>query len=72
MLVLSASAPAFPQVEEWLLQRQDELRKAGLSLEAACGLMIRAYKPAANPHEYSVGDLVKVSTRVLPVRCSST
>ena len=34
--------------------------------------MIRAYKPAANPHEYSVGDLVKVSTRVLPVRCSST
>ena len=72
VLVLSASAPAFPEVEEWLLQRQDELRKAGLSFEAARAALIRAYKPAADPHEYSVGDLVKVSTRVLPVRCSST
>ena len=68
----SASAPAFIEVEEWLLQRRFELRKAGLSLEAARAAMIRAYKPAANPHEYSVGDLVKVSTRMLPVRCSST
>ena len=54
------------------MQRQDELRKAGLSLEAARAAMIRAYKPAANPHEYSVGDLVNVSTHVLPVRCSFT
>ena len=70
--MLSTCAPEFPEVEEWLLQRHDELRKAGLSLEAARAAMIRAYKPVANPHEYSVGDLVKVSTRVLPVRCSST
>ena len=45
--MLSACAPAFPEVEEWLLQRHDELRKAGLSLEAARAAMIRAYKPAA-------------------------
>ena len=68
----SASAYAFPEVEEWLLQRHDELWKAGLSIEGARAAMIRAYKPAANPHEYSLGDLVKVSTRVLIVRCSST
>ena len=62
--MLFASASAFPVVEEWLLQGPDELRKAGLSLEAARAAMIRAYKPAANPHEYRVGDLVKVSTCV--------
>ena len=70
--MLSTSGLAFLEVEEWLLQRQDELRRAGLSLEAARAAMIRAYKPVANPHEYSVGDPVKVSARVLPVRCSPT
>ena len=45
--MLSNSGLAFLEVEEWLLQRQDELRKAGLSLEAARAAMIRAYKPAA-------------------------
>ena len=45
--MLSASAPVFPEVEEWLLQRQDELRKSGLSLEAARAAMVLANKPAA-------------------------
>ena len=52
--------------------RRDELRKAGLSLEAACAALIRAYRPSANPHVYNVCDLVQVSTRVLTMRCSST
>ena len=54
------------------MQRQDELRKVGLSLEAARAAMIRAYKPATNPHEYTVRDLFQVSTCVLPLRSSST
>ena len=70
--MLSASAPRFPEIEVWLSQRQNDLRKAGVSLEAARAAMIRASKPSSNPHEYCVGDLVKVSTRVLPVRCSTT
>ena len=50
---------------------KDELQKAGLSLEGALAARIRAYKPAVNPHEYSIVELFKVCTRVLPLRCSS-
>ena len=42
--MLSACAPTFLEVEEWLLQRRDELQNAGLCLEAHAA-MIRAYKP---------------------------
>ena len=54
------------------MQRHDELRKTGLSLEVTIAPMIKAYKPATNPLEYSGGDLVKVSIHVLPEHCSST
>jgi hypothetical protein len=40
-------------------------------LEYARAAMIRARRSEFVP-EYQVGDLVKVSTRVLPLRCSST
>ena len=65
--MLPATAPAFPEVEEWLLQRQFELQTADLSLQAARAAMIRAYKLAANPHEYGVGDFVQAPARVLPM-----
>jgi hypothetical protein len=41
-------------------------------MEAARDAMIRAHKASTSPHEYRVGDKVKVSTRVLPIRCTST
>ena len=34
--------------------------------------MIDAHKAAPNAHQYASGNLVRVSTRVLPMRCSST
>lgn len=66
--MLSASASKFLEVYVWLSQRQEHLREAGVSLEAAWAAMIHAYKPSSNPREYYAGDLVKVSTRFLPVR----
>ena len=70
--LLTVPGSEYPEIEQWLSQRQNDLRRAGLSLENARAAMIRAYKPAPNPHEYAIGDLVKVSTRVLPIRITST
>ena len=61
-----------PEVEQWLRDRRSELARAQVSMEAARQAMIRAHRASCNAHVYHPGDLVKVSTRVLPVRCTST
>jgi hypothetical protein len=58
-------------VEEWLRTRSDQLRAAQVKLEHARAAMIKARHSEYMP-SYQPGDLVKVSTRVLPLRCSST
>jgi hypothetical protein len=58
-------------VEVWLKKRADQFCTAQIRLENARAAMIRARRFEFVP-EYQVGDLVKVSTRVLPLRCSST
>ena len=62
----------FPAIDAWLSQREDKLHKVGVSPKTARVATSRAYKPSSNSHEYLVGDLRMVSTRVLLVRCSST
>jgi transposase InsO family protein len=59
-------------VDLWLRSRRRAFEKAQVSLEAARAAMIRAQKHADNYHTYEVGDQVKVSTRVLPLRATST
>ena len=56
-------------IDVWLHDRAKTLRKAQISLEAAREAMIRAQKVSDKSHVYGVGDLVKVSTRVLPPYC---
>lgn len=59
-------------VEQWLQDRKHELQQAQLSLEAAREAMLRAHRTIGTPHVYRSGDFVKVSTRVLPMRSTST
>jgi hypothetical protein len=58
-------------VDAWL-QRNAELQKAQVHLEYARAAMIKARKSAASPRTYAVGDQVKISTRVLPLRAACT
>lgn len=58
-------------VDEWLQKRAEQFKRAKLSLEYARQAMIRAQKHA-HSKEYVVGDQVKVSTSVLPVKAAST
>jgi transposase InsO family protein len=55
-------------VDEWLRNRSHALRKAQVSLEHARESMIRAQKAADKPHVYAVGDVVKISTKALPIQ----
>jgi hypothetical protein len=59
-------------VDAWLQQRKAELQKAQVHLEYARAAMIKARISAASSRTYAVGDQVKVSTRVLPLRVAST
>ena len=68
MLFFVASVKEFPVVEQWLQDRKDDLKKAGVSLEHARTVMIDAHKATPNAHQYDSGSQVKVSTRVLPMR----
>jgi hypothetical protein len=61
-----------PDIERWLHCRKRELHQAHVTMEHARQAMIRAQKASAKAHVYHVDDLVKVSTRVLPLRCTST
>jgi hypothetical protein len=59
-------------IDKWLEDRSQQLQLAQLSMEHAREAMIAARKASARAHLYVSGDLVKVSTRVLPLRTSST
>ena len=72
MTLFVADVKDFLVVEQWLQNRKEDLKKAGVSLEHACTVMIDAHKAAPNAQQYASGNLVKVSTRVLPMRSSST
>ena len=67
-----ADVKEFPVVEQWLQNRKEDPKKAGVSSDHARTVMIDPHTAAANAHQYASGNLVKVSTRVLPMRCSST
>jgi hypothetical protein len=63
-------------IDAWLKTSAHVLRKALVSLEAALeaarAAMILAHKASGKPHTYCVGDLVKISTKALPLHLSST
>jgi hypothetical protein len=59
-------------IDKLLEDRSKQLQLAQLSMEHAREAMIAARKASAGGHLYVSGDLVKVSTRVLPLRTSST
>jgi hypothetical protein len=61
-----------PDIERWLHCRKREPHQAHVPMEHARQATIRAQKASAKAHVYHVDDLVKVSTRVLPLRCTST
>jgi hypothetical protein len=58
-------------IDVWLRSRKGAFEKANVSLVAARAAMIRAQKATGKHHTYKSGDLVKVSTRVLPLRATS-
>jgi hypothetical protein len=58
-------------IEVWIKKRADQFRTAQIRLEIARAAMIRSRRSKFVP-EYHVKDLVNVSTRVLPLCCSST
>ena len=57
-----------PAVDAWLAQRAKHFASATSRLERARTRMIAAQNASAESHKYCKGDLVKVSTRVLPLR----
>jgi transposase InsO family protein len=61
---------SLPDVESWLLSRRDEFEQAHIARERVRQGLRRDRKASARAHSYEVGDLVKVSTRVLPFRVS--
>jgi hypothetical protein len=65
-------ASDYPDVDAWLEERATQMRSAQLSLERMRQAMITARNSSARAHVYHPDDLVKVSTRVLPLRGSST
>ena len=70
--LLVADATELPAVEHWVNERREDLQQASVSFEHARQSMIIAHKAALTSHEYASGEFVKVSTRALPVRCSTT
>ena len=66
---LAALPPdGYGDVDNWLAKRQRELKAAQVPLERARAAMVAAQKASSRAHVYKVGDKVKVSTRVLPLR----
>ena len=60
------------EIDQWLERRRKDFQRANVSLERARSAMISAQKASAKAHKYTPGALVKVSTRVLPLRPGST
>ena len=65
-------SPGDVDTDAWLSQPARTLKQANVSLADARAAMIRAHKMSGKQHQHSTGDLVKVSTRVLPLRVTST
>lgn len=59
-------------IDIWLNTRARTLRQAQVSLESTHQSMIRAHKGSEKCHVYVAGDMVKFSTKVLPLRMMST
>jgi hypothetical protein len=59
-------------VDAWLELRKEHLKHAKIKLEYARNAMMKARKSAASTPAFKVGDKVKVSIAVLPLRCPST
>jgi hypothetical protein len=59
-------------VDAWLELRKERLKHAKSNLEYARTAMMKARKSAASIPAFEVGDKVKVSVDVLPLRCPST
>jgi hypothetical protein len=57
-----------PDIDTWLAIRAKDLKRANMSLDAAREAMVRAHKESPKPYSYAVGDLVKISTRVLKIK----
>jgi hypothetical protein len=57
-----------PDIDTWLTIRAKDLKRANISLDAAREAMVRAHKSSPKPYSYAVGDLVKISTRVLKTK----
>ena len=70
--LVSTETSGNKDVDLWLRSRKRDFEKASHSLEAARAAMIRAQTASEKHHTYQEGDLVKVSTRVLPLRSTST
>lgn len=62
----------FENVDAWLKLRSEQLKQDNINLEHARTAMMKARKAAASTVTYAVGDQIKVSQRVLPLRVPST
>ena len=70
--LISGVTSDFPHISEWAKSRASDFQAAKLHIEHAQAAMIRAHKASDNAHVYQPDDLVKVSTRALPIRMTST
>jgi hypothetical protein len=68
-LQLSADCSA---VDSWLQTRQEQLRKAQISLEFAHSAILRAHENGTVSHTFSPGDQVKVTTEILSVKVAGS
>ena len=70
--LISGVTSDFPHISEWAQSRASDFNAAKLHIEHVQAAMIRAHKASDNAHVYQPGDLVKVSTRALPICMTST
>jgi hypothetical protein len=68
----SVASSGVKDIDVWLQTRARSLRRAQILLESAREAMIRAQKASDKPQVYAAGDLVNVSTKVLPLRITSS
>jgi hypothetical protein len=59
-------------IDAWLITRASALRKAQVPLETASQAMIRVHKASGQPDTYAADNLVKTSTRALPLPLGPT
>jgi hypothetical protein len=59
-------------IDAWLALRKQQLKHAQVNVEYARAAMVKAGRTASSTRSFAVGDQVKVSTRVLPQRVTST